>query len=277
MGNGITYRKADSKHLKASFGPMEAHKEIVRECLVMARRAGLIREHWVADGRAPTPAVPYFDEGADAVADYLGRQITSASVDLDPQEFQAVYIEISCEAADLVDRFVRVAHPFGVPVYSGAGQGGLKGKREMGERAVSRDKPTVVLGVSDRDKSGDDIYTAPAEDSVAWAGRGYVCDAQNTATPELCRFLRDELTGALPRIVFMRLALTIEQAVDLDLLDADGKAEADSVPVPIMDRWLTEAIEGLTDPACREQEQEQEQEQERERERLPAAIQAAIR
>jgi hypothetical protein len=104
---------------------------------------------------------------------------------------------------------------------------------------------------------------------VAWAGRGYVCGAQVAATPEMCRRLRDLLTGKKSQITFMRLALTPVQADGLDLLDADGKAEADSVPVPIMDRWLTEAIEALTDPARRE---EQEQAQESERERLPEAI-----
>jgi hypothetical protein len=241
----------------------------VQDLLGLMRRAGIMKEYLVADGRAPSPSVPLFDEDADEVADYLGRQVTSATVDLDPQEFQPVYVEVLCEAADLVPRLARIAHPFGVPVYSGGGQGGLKGKRSMGERAMGRDTPTVVLGVADRDKSGDDIYTAAAEDSVAWAGRGYVCGAQVAATPEMCRRLRDLLTGKKSQITFMRLALTPVQADGLDLLDADGKAEADSVPVPIMDRWLTEAIEALTDPARRE---EQEQAQESERERLPEAI-----
>ena len=66
----------------------------------------------------------------------------------------------------------------------------------------------------------------------------------------------------------MRLALTTTQADDLDLLDADGKAEVDGVPVPVMDRWLTDAIEALQDPACREQLLVEE---EAERERLPDA------
>ena len=241
----------------------------------MARRAGIIEEDQVADGRAPDPSIPYFDEGADEVADYLGNAVTGATVNLDPQRFQPVYIETLCEAADLVPRLDRIAHPFGVPVYSGSGQGGLKGKREMGERAMRRDKPTVVLDVADRDDKGDEIYIAAAEDSVAWAGgEGYVCGAQIAATPEVCRAVRDALVGEGRQIIFMRLGLTRKQAKDLHLLDADGKAEADSVPVPVMDRWLTEAIEALTDPACRE---EHERVQASERERLPEAIQAAIR
>jgi hypothetical protein len=59
MGNGVTYRKPDSKHpIKATgdlpgFGAMEAHPDAVQEVLVHARRAGLIPEQWVADTRAP--------------------------------------------------------------------------------------------------------------------------------------------------------------------------------------------------------------------------------
>jgi hypothetical protein len=71
----------------------------------------------------------------------------------------------------------------------------------------------------------------------------------------------------------MRLALTPEQAEDLDILDADGKAEADAVPVPIMDAWLTGAIEALTDPARRDA---LDVEQDAERSALPEAIRAAV-
>ncbi len=71
----------------------------------------------------------------------------------------------------------------------------------------------------------------------------------------------------------MRLALTPGQAQDLDILDADGKAEADAVPVPTMDAWLTYAIEALTDPACRDA---LDGEQDAERRALPGAIRAAV-
>ena len=32
------------------------------------------------------------------------------------------------------------------------------------------------------------------------------------------------------------------------MLDADGKAEADAVPVPVMDSWLEATVDDLTDP-----------------------------
>lgn len=74
-------------------------------------------------------------------------------------------------------------------------------------------------------------------------------------------------------LYFVRLALTTAQAEDLDLLDADGKAEVDGVPVQVMDRWLREAIEALQVPACRERLLAEE---EAERERLPDAIREAL-
>jgi hypothetical protein len=49
-----------------------------------------------------------------------------------------------------------------------------------------------------------------------------------------------------PALIFYRLALTEAQAIAHALLDADGKAEVDRLPVPV----LVEAIEALHDPAC---------------------------
>lgn len=170
--------------------------------------------------------------------------------DLDPQRFQPVHIEILCEAEDLIPRLARIANPYGVEVYSGAGYGGLKGKRSFAERAQARGKPTVVLNISDRDKDGDAIYVAVAEGSVAWAGNvGAVFEldwyeeaADQAALGKRVLRLGDACRGA---IFFMRFALTEAQAADLGLLDADGKAEVDGAPVEVMDGWITEAIRAL--------------------------------
>lgn len=53
-----------------------------------------------------------------------------------------------------------------------------------------------------------------------------------------------------PALIFYRLALTEAQAIAHALLDADGKAEVDRLPVPVLDALLVEAIEALHDPAC---------------------------
>lgn len=276
MGNGIAYRKPDAEHpIKTKdglpgFGPMEAHPGAVQEVLVMARRAGLIPEHWVADTRAPGAIVPLSYESTDEFVRTKVQYLTSGFA-LDAQRDQPVYIEVLCEAADLQERLARIAGEYGVPVYSGAGFGGLKGKRAFAERAMDRDVPTLVLVIGDRDDKGDEIYVAAAEDSVAWASKLGV--VYPTDMP--LRQLPVERIHGLqcPALAFFRLALTTRQAKALDLLDADGKAEVDGVPVPVMDRWLTEAIESLQDPARRESLRAEE---ERERERLPEAMRQAL-
>jgi hypothetical protein len=73
------------------------------------------------------------------------------------------------------------------------------------------------------------------------------------------------------------LGLTTAQAVALDLLDADGKAEADGVPVPVMDQWLRDAIGALQDPGCREDLlADLEEQREQVRRDLPDAIRRAL-
>jgi len=62
--------------------------------------------------------------------------------------------------------------------------------------------------------------------------------------------------------------------LDLNLLDADGKAEVDGVPVPVMDAWLLEAIETLQDEDSLEKLLAEER---KEQKKLPAAIRKALR
>lgn len=255
LGNGVTYRKPDSLHPVSGFGPMEAHPAAVQEVLVLARRAGLVREGWVADTRAPAPLAEAYElsaEGAAAgVADYAAR--LAEGFRLDPQGHQAQYAELWCEAEDLSPRLARVAAPYGVPVYSGAGFDGLKGKRALAARAVARGVPTVIFHVGDRDPHGERIFSAVSEDALAWA----------TASGHPSGWLR-----------FGRLALTAEQAARHGLLDSDGKAEADSLPVPVLDAIVTGALESLFDPAGREAVGAEQSEQ---LGLLPAAIAEALR
>ena len=80
-------------------------------------------------------------------------------------------------------RLSRVANHLGVPVYSGGGFDGLKGKRAFADRALGRSVPTVVLHIGDRDDFGDRIYVAAAEDSVAWAANGMVFPLDTDVEP----------------------------------------------------------------------------------------------
>ena len=213
--------------------PMDASPRDVQEILTQARRAGLVDEDWIDDTRAPDPAVPeYDDETAEQMADLYVRMIRDPKLDYSPQDGQEVYLEALVEAAGLIGRLERVAAPYGVPVYSGGGYDGLKAKRAMGQRAADREVPTVVLRISDYDDHGLKIARASEEDSVAWA--------EHFDAPE----------GWL---TFERIALTEQQAIDHSLLDHLGKAEAEGLPVPVMDAILTDVIERHRNPARREE------------------------
>lgn len=255
MGNGVTYRKPDSAHPLSGFGPMEAHPAAVQEVLVMARRAGLIRENWVADTRAPAPIVQNFDTDAESEAASIANWVENAVsyFKMDPQDSQPRYIELWCEAEDLAPRIARTAEQFGVPVYSGGGFDGLKGKRAVAQRATSRGVPTLVLHIGDRDPHGEMIYNAVAEDAGAWAEYYYGASSG--------------------QLTFERLALTEEQAEEHGLLDADGKAEADSLPVQVLDQIILDRLGELIDSEALEAMREREQ---AERDALPARIRVAL-
>jgi hypothetical protein len=255
MGNGVTYRKPDSAHPLSGFGPMEAHPAAVQEVLVMARRAGIIPEAWVADTRAPNGLTIRSDESAASVADSIAwwAQNAAGQFRLDLQLHQDQYVELWCEAGDLAPRVAQMSRSYGVPVYSGAGFDGLKGKIAVASRAVGRDRPTVVLHIGDRDPHGEMIFEAISEDAGAWAAS----------------MDRGEGGG----VEFRRLALTEDQAEEFGLLDADGKAEADSLPVDVLDGIVTRALDGLFDEDARARMRADEAEQRR---LMPDLIRVAL-
>ena len=229
----------------------EAHPESVRETLLLCRHAGIIPEEWVADQRAPEPDIPESFRHAEDLAKQVASWAKGFTFDL--QLGQELSVEVSCEAEGLIPRLARVAGDYGVPVYSGAGFDGLKAKRAFAERAGERDVPTVVLTIGDLDKHGGWIHQSSAEDSIAWSIHHY-----------------KQPPGWL---TFVRVAITKEQAIEYDVLDADGKAEADAIPVPAMDGILTEALDGLLDSAGRERVY---RDTEQERYRLADAIRAEL-
>jgi hypothetical protein len=148
-------------------------------------------------------------------------------------------------------------------VYTGSGFDGLKGKRAMGERAAERDRPTVVLHIGDRNQKGEDIYFAAGEDAVAWCGDGDVLPLDFDLDD------LDQLQVPEHELTCVRLGVTTAQAIAEGILEQDGTCEATAVPVPVMDRWLTDAIEALRIPARWEQVQDEQRE---ENERLPELV-----
>jgi hypothetical protein len=230
MGNGVTYLKPSDAFPIKAFAPMMAHPAAVQEVLLLARRAGIIPEDWVADSRAPE-AIGFssYSSGAE-FADVVRR--SAANFRLDPQRGQRRYIEFWSEAQDLSPRVARISLPYGVKVYSGGGYDGLKPKRDVAARAAARDVPTIVLHIGDFDKHGGQIFTAITEDASAWVADDYGLSSD---------WLR-----------FRRLAITHDQAEQYGVLDADGKAEADALPVPAMDAIIREALDELIDAEVRD-------------------------
>ena len=219
FGNGVTYAKGAP-------GPMRANPAAVQEVLVLARRAGIIPESWVADARAPDPITVASYDDADAFARLVAAEARAFRLDL--QRGQPQHVEVWSEAEDLAPRLARVAGPYGVPVFAGGGYGGLKSRRQLAARALARDVPTVVGVVTDLDDDGRRIFASAAEDAAAWAAAEGAPDG----------WLR-----------FARLAVTVDQARTHDVLDPDGTAEADALPVPALDAIVVGWLDGLLVPA----------------------------
>ena len=216
-------------------GSMEATPEYVTDLLALMRRVWnpqtgewLVPEDWVSDSRMPDPLKP--SETSDAASSAQDIASYIANLWLARQAGQPHYLELRCEASDLMQRVNRIAEPYGVHVYSGGGSDGLKSKRDAAARAAWRGVPTIIGHLADYDEDGGDIADAFAEDALAFTEwhRDY-----------------EDAPGSLS---IVRLGLTREQAQANDLLDADDKAEIDGLPVPVLDDIVRDWIESRLDP-----------------------------
>jgi hypothetical protein len=228
---GVIYTKRPQTRGRNS---MEATPEYVSDLLSKMRRVWdsqngwLVPEDWISDGRAPDPITPNETPNAAFAADAVGRYI--ADLRLARQAGQPLFLELRCESQDLMARIARVAVPYGVTVPSGSGMDGLKSKKHAAERASAREVPTLIGHLADLDTAGGDIADAFAEDAVAFT-----------------QWHRSQ--GAPGSLFVKRIGLTRAQALKYDLLDADGKAELDGLPVPVLDALVCKFIESHLDPA----------------------------
>jgi hypothetical protein len=232
---GVTYIK---KKKGEKYGPMEAGGSYVQNLLALMRRVWnpeteewLVNEKWIADSRAPDPVTPNEAENASDAVKVVAAYIQT--VRLTRQAGQPFYLEIRCEAAELMPRIAHIALDYGVPVYSGGGMDGLKPKKEAAYRAAWRKVPTVMAHLTDWNEYGRNISVAFEEDAQEFLGwhRDYE-DAPGFLSVE-------------------RIGLTLEQARDNDLLDADGDAELDGLPVPVLDALVRDWIEANSDSDIR--------------------------
>jgi hypothetical protein len=127
---------------------------------------------------------------------------------LDRQATQRQYIELWCEAAGMVDQLSRVATEFSVPVYTNGRQLSLTAIRGIANRALDRDKPTVILQVGDHDPTGVSIYERIGLDAGAFVEADAVIKTQ--------------------RLEVVRVALTPEQVAEHDLPEGLPPKETDA-------------------------------------------------
>ena len=248
-GHGVIYLKRFKVNNKLpKLGPMEADPKTVQEVMVLARRAGIIPENWVADARAPSPLMPATASGAESEVRMIDARL--GWLRLDRQDGQDVYVELWCEAEGIAPRLALIARDYGVPVYPAGGFKGLKGKRAAGERVAGRAVPTIALHVGDYDKHGSWIFRSEAEDVAGWADDASLLDLDKFITRK--EVVELPTAEGEPLLRVQRLAVTDAQVeVGLVELDHDGKAEAEAIPPAELDVIVRGALDRLLDRARR--------------------------
>jgi hypothetical protein len=185
------------------------------ELMNRARRAGLVDFEAIRDDGVTIAGGSDLVNRQDVI-DLLKNY--AQTVTLDRQAGQPQRLQIWCEAAGMVPQLRRVADPYGVPVISSGGFDSLTVKHDMGRQLAER--PTVVLHIGDHDPSGVHMFSSLAEDVQAFA---------------------EAYAIGFHRIEFVRLAVTPEQALDLDLPSTPPKA-TDNRSFSGADTWQCEAL-----------------------------------
>jgi hypothetical protein len=174
------------------------------------------------------------------------------------QAGQAAFVELACEAGGMVPQMERVARDYGVPVYSGGGFNSLTAIKEVADRALARDVPTVLLHVGDFDPSGVSIFNSLAVDAQTFV-RQIVRHREKDGERMDMLTKVDVKLGA--DLVPVRVVLT-EAQVDEYALDTappkatdtrsanwphDFTAQAEALPPDVLARLVREAIENQLD------------------------------
>ena len=126
----------------------------IGNAIVALRRAALLREDWVADGRSEA-INPLVAVNADAVRTRLRRVAEQFGPDI--LNDQDVHLEAWCEAVDLAQSVGSILADYGVSVYSGSGDVPLPAiiaAAARYESALNAGKEVVVLLIGDYDIDG---------------------------------------------------------------------------------------------------------------------------
>ncbi len=183
----------------AAYEKTEAAYERLGGLLNRARRAGLVPFEAIRDDGVTVEepnafsGLPQFWQNVNWWAEEYRRDR------LDGQEH---VVELWVEAGGMVPQAARVAHEYGIAVYSAGGFDSLSGKYEAARRILKRAYPTLVLHVGDHDPSGLSIFDAAAADVAALVG---------------------DMSGGADCVRFERVAVTPEQITRYGLPEAPAK------------------------------------------------------
>jgi hypothetical protein len=188
-------------------------------CRILARerRAGRIPFDVVRDDGQDTYASAVYTGTPDFWQQERGR---IESYRVDRQDGQAQYIELWAETAGMAPQLTRVADGFSVPVWTGGGQTSVTARRQIADRALERDVPTLILHVGDLDPHGKIIYQVLIEDAAEWV---------------------DDLDGGYA-LTGRRLALTPEQVDEYGLQDDNGKVQLEALPPETLAEIIRQAL-----------------------------------
>jgi hypothetical protein len=139
----------------------------------------------------------------------------------------------------MVPQIARVAHPYGVGVYSSGGFDSLSAKWEAAARIVARPQPTLVLHIGDYDPSGVSIF--------------------DSAEADVTQLVADQ-AGDPGAVTFQRVAVTPEQIARYSLPAAPPKVrdrrgdwtaatvQAEALPPAVLADEVEEALCAHLDP-----------------------------
>ena len=153
--------------LVAAHGYEKTERAYRRLCehLVRARRARVIPFEQIRDDGVTTISMEWFGSPEDFWDD-AGRR--AREYRRDRQAGQPERLELWCEGAGMAPQLARVADEFSVPVYSAGGFASLTAVRQIVDRALARDVPTVLLHLGDFDPSGESIFESMLTDARAF-------------------------------------------------------------------------------------------------------------
>lgn len=203
--------------------------------LARARRARLVDFAAIRDDGTTVYEAPGWSSPAGF---WAAVRTTARRYRHDLSDGQPYYREVWVEASGMAPQAARVAHAFGVDVYSAGGFNGLTDKWETVQRLAAQSRPVVILHAGDHDPSGCAIIDALADDVAAFVA---------------------ELAPALP-LEFVRVAVTPAQIGRYRLPTAPQKStdrrgehmaatvQAEALPPDVLAAELRAALDAFTDP-----------------------------